>query len=303
MRQHENRSGKDQGTEQAGGHHELHQHQLMLARAHRLRQRRAAARANQSGDVAFSDDEAGVITGSTKGHLAQSIEGGADGVKEREGRDPFEGDSLAADGVGRGAEDVAEEVKEGAAKTAGLAAGARALFVPRIVSLVRHHEYGEALHVLSDSVGPEERVEIAKAVLERLAGELSPQMLAVFERAAFGAAIYSVLDLGWEWFKLGTESIHEAHERGDRDSANAIFAWAYADTLLNGSHSNPGAITAEQIEARDRGIEMSRKAREQCPELPDALRAEYGNGRNALHAVEDGLLTRAGIQVRSHHGR
>jgi hypothetical protein len=316
MQEHRKAPQGNEAQQDSSGSESTPQKLIERARAgdpHAIRavKRRMAARkhgqaqpAGVKSDVTFSDDEAAQDAAAPKQDaLKQALSGGAGGVKAPALRDAYEGDGIAADGMGEAMEDITEHVKDGAAKTAGLAFAARAMLIPRIVSMVKEHKYKEALTVIKETIGPEEKVEFAKLLAEKLMGELSPKILSWFTRAALGAAVLSVLELGWEWFELGINSIHEAHERGDRNSANAIFAWAYADTLVNGSHSNPGAIDAEEIEARNKGIELAHVAREQCPELPFALKAEYGDGRNAMHAVQDGLLKKAGIAVRSHSGR
>ena len=52
------------------------------------------------------------------------------------------------------------------------------------------------------------------------------------------------------------------------------------------------------------GIEDGLATREQSPELPFLLVAEYGNESNARRVLEDALLKRAGIGgIRTHAGR
>ena len=263
----------------------------------------ASAGAPQA-DVSCSEEEANEdVDAKPESALGDALDGGKGGLKpnKHEG-DLNEGDGLAADGVGKIAEDMADDhMEEGAAKTATGAVAARLLLVPRIVGLLRQHQYKEAVGVLKDSIGKEEWVEIAKLVTEKAAGGELPEVAARWFAGAAGAAAgLDALLLGLEWYKLGLDALDEARERGEKDSINSIFSWAYADTVLNGSHSNPGAISPEQIEAKEKGIQMGEAAVAGCPELPFLLKAEYGNGDNARHAIEDALMAKAGIHVRTH---
>ena len=56
---------------------------------------------------------------------------------------------------------------------------------------------------------------------------------------------------------------------------------------MTGRHSNPGAIDAESIEAKERGIEDGRTTRELSPDLSSLLMAEYEDPDNARRALED----------------
>ena len=116
--------------------------------------------------------------------------------------------------------------------------------------------------------------------------------------------VVDVLKIGWEWTIGGIKAVQEAHEAGDRDSRIGIYSWAWSDCVLKGSHDNPGAVTEEQREAMKLGIEDGLSTREQSPELPLLLLAEYGNESNARRALEDALLKRAGIGgIKTHAGR
>lgn len=138
---------------------------------------------------------------------------------------------------------------------------------------------------------------------EQVGGEPSSHALVIFERAALAGAVADVLLLGWEWTYGGLKAIAEAHEKGNRDSRIAIYAYAWSDTVMTGHHSNAGAIDAEEIEAKELGIEDGRATREQSPDLPSLLLAQYGDHEdNARRALEDALFTRAGISgIRTHH--
>lgn len=116
--------------------------------------------------------------------------------------------------------------------------------------------------------------------------------------------VVDVLKIGWEWTIGGIKAVQEAHEAGDRDARIGIYAWAWSDCVLKGSHDNPGVVTEEQREAMRLGIEDGLSTRELSPELPFLLLAEYGNESNARHALEDALLKRAGISgIKTHAGR
>lgn len=265
------------------------------------------------GEVNFTDEEAGTVQGNRGGPVAepesggelaeQVVEGGeTGGEEEREAKteDPSaEGGGLAQEGADKLGKDMAGEGHE-----LGVGAAARLALVPHIVNLLRQHQYKAAVKYVYDSVGVEDRVEIVKHVVEKLAGELSHHALEWFETAATVGLVIDVLKVGWEWTYGGIKAVQEAHEAGDRDSRIGIYAWAWADCVLKGSHDNPGAITEEQREAMALGMQDGLMTRAQSPELAFLLIAEYGNESNARRALEDALYKRAGISgVRTHAGR
>jgi hypothetical protein len=263
--------------------------------------------AEQKSDVTFSDEEAGTITA---GAADDADGGGADeaieaGITDGEEKRPTDHEDPSREGGGF-AQEAADKVgKDIAGESHGLAVGAaaRLALVPHIVNLLREHKFKEAVSYVAGSVGKEDLAEVLKAVAQKLQGELSEHALELFEEAARVGLVYDVLKLGWEWTYGGIKAVQEAHEHGDQDSRIGIYAWAWADCVLTGSHDNPGAITAEQREANELGMQDGLATREQSPELPFLLIAEYGSEPNAKHALEDALYKRAGINVRTHGGR
>lgn len=265
------------------------------------KEKSGGADGEQKSDVEFSDKEAGTVEGQKGGAGAapepagdiadEAVAGGETAGEEK--AEPvsedkkFEGDTLAHDVVEKAGEDMAGEVPGKAA--------AKLVLLPRIVSLLQRHDFKGALQVIWDSVGKEDRVELVKAVVEKVGGELSEHALVWFERAAVEAAVVDVLALGWEWTKLGLESIREAHEKGDQKARIRIYAFAWSDTVLRGEHQNAGAITPEEREALKLGIEDGLATREAQPELPFLLLAQYHSEGAARQALELSLMKKAGI--------
>jgi hypothetical protein len=271
----------------------------------------AAARAEAGGgsDVQFTEAEEPAIVGAVPkigaGGLAEAVvgEGETGAMEEREPPGADEEREEAKE-HGSGLKETAEHVMGG---KAGGALGWAAL-VPELVELLREHRYKEAISYVVKNVGSEERVEMIKEAAAHLAEHygysLAPKLLVFLEKVALAGAVYDVLGIGWEWTAKGLDSIREAHERGDRDSRIAIYAYAWSDTVLGNRHQNPGAVSEEQREAMTLGIEDGRDTLELSPELGGLLRAEYGDADNARRALEDALLQRAGLGgIKSHAGR
>jgi hypothetical protein len=265
----------------------------------------AAQQLNQAqGTVSFGEGEGDTVVGKHHKNMAiEAVEGGETGGQETipgEGQN-FEGDSMASDGIGRAGEDIASDYAHHGELSAngkvGLGVASRLVLVPHIVSLIQHHKYKEALEVIWESTGKEERVELARKAIETVGIKLSEHAVQLFEHAAAAGAMVDVLALGWEWTRLGLMSIYEAHEKGDRDSRVAIYAWAWSDTVLTGKHSNPGAISPEQREAMDKGKEDGGDTRQNLPELPGLLLAQYHNEHEARMALEKALLEKAGLHL------
>jgi hypothetical protein len=167
--------------------------------------------------------------------------------------------------------------------------------IPHCLNLIREHKYGELVDLVVKSIGWEKRAEFIAHVIEAAAGELSPLAAKWLGRAVLAGAGVDVLLLGWEWLHKGFELIREAHEKGDRDARIGIYAFAWSETVLNGGHTNPGAVTAEEREAMKLGIEDGEATRELHPELPGLLRAEYGGNQvKAKRALEVALYKSAG---------
>jgi hypothetical protein len=262
----------------------------------------------QGGDqpnVEFADNEAGdpMAAGADAGGGAEAaVAGGETGGEEKraEKEDASgEGGSFVQEGAEKLGEDIGGE-------SAGVApaAVARLALVPHIVNLLRAHKFKEAVQYVVSSVGKEDLAEVLKFVAEKVRGELSEHALAAFEKAARIGLVVDVLMLGWDWTYGGIKAVQEAHEAGDRDSRIGIYAWAWSDCVLKGSHDNPGAVDEEQRKAMEMGIQDGLATRDQSPELPFLLIAEYGSESNARHALEDALYKRAGIGgVKTHAGK
>lgn len=267
-----------------------------------------------AGEVTFTDAEAGTVEGKRTGpgpaaaepeggELADEVvaggeTGGEEKRPEKEEDPSAEGGDLAHEGLEKLGKDVAGEGH-------GLAVGAasRLALVPHIVHLLRAHKFKEAVEYVASTVTKEDLVEVLKFVAEEVKGELSEHALELFEKAARVGLVYDVLKIGWEWTIGGIKAVQEAHESGDRDSRIGIYAWAWADCVLKGQHSNPGAVDEEQRKAMELGIADGLATREQSPELPFLLLAEYRNEGNARRALEDALFKRAGISGVKTHGR
>ena len=237
-----------------------------------------------------------------QGDLAEeATAGGETGGEEKvDGVEPsFEGDTLVEDGAKRTGEDIGSDIAKsgemsGAAKV-GVGAVARLAYVPHIVSLLRKHDYKAALKVIWDSVDNADRVELVKAIAEKVGTELSEHALVWFERAAIVGEVADVLGIGWEWTIGGLKAIYEAHEKGDQKARISIYAYAWSDTVLRGEHSAAGAATPEEREAAKRGMEDGFATRERSPELPFMLRAQYHSDTAAREALELALMRKAGL--------
>jgi hypothetical protein len=285
-------------------------------------------------DVSFSDEEAGAMNAPQSGDdLADQAIGGGE-TKGQEKREGFNSEEAAREGGDWGREAVeksavstgvvegeaaradilehdakglgAGEAMEGEGKEAGgggvgLTVAMKMTIAPHVIQLLREHEFGKALEAVWNSVTYEERAEFLKYVSEKVAGELSRKALERFAIIAIGAGLGDVLKLGWDWTSGGLMAMYEAHEKGERDSRINIYAWAWSETVLTGHHSNPGAVGAEAVEAKEEGIKDGLATREQSPDLPSLLLAQYKTVDNARHALEDALLKRAGItNIRTH---
>jgi hypothetical protein len=254
--------------------------------------------AGEKSDVTFTDAEAGADA-SSAGGAEEAVAGGvADNEEKRDKGEGEDGSTLVQDGAEKIGNDIAGE-----GHGVGMGVASRMALVPHVVALLREHKFKEAVKFLADSVGAEDRVEIIKFVVEKVRGELSEHALELFEKAARIGLVYDVLKLGWEWTYGGIKAVQEAHEHGDRDSRIGIYAWAWSDCVLKGSHQNPGAVTEEQRKAMELGIQDGLSTRDRSPELSFLLIAEYGSESNARHALEDALYKRAGISVKTHVGR
>lgn len=276
--------------------------------------------------IEFSDEEAGAVTGGDafEGEgvddagpvmknpvpLAERmVEHGAtpgqehrtkDGKKEAD-EDHERLGSTVPEAIEKSAEGVDAIEEAGAKGTAAVKGVAFIAKVPHLCDLIRDHQYGEAIKYAIDSVGWEDRAEIMKYAIERMAGEIGPKLAAALEGAAIAGMVTDVLFLGWEWTKAGFEAIREAHEKGDQDSRIAIYAFAWADVVVNGHHSNPGAVTAEQREAMELGIRDGLTTRASNPGLAELLLAEYHDKSNARHALQDAVFKEGGNKVVTHH--
>lgn len=293
-----------------------------------------AAEAVQAPDVSFSEEETGAVNDPHCGDdlAAQAVGGGEiKGEEKREGFNSEEAareggdwgkeaveksaestgvsegegpraDILKHDAHSLGADEALEEGEEGGGGGAGLTVAMKMTIAPHVIQLLREHEFGKALEAIWNSVSYEERAEFLKYVTEKVAGELSRKALERFALLAIGATLGDVLKLGWEWTSGGLMAMYEAHEKGERDSRINIYALAWAETVLTGHHSNPGAVGAEAVEAKEEGIKDGLATREQSPDLPSLLLAQYKDEGNARRALEDALLKRAGItNIRTHH--
>ena len=269
----------------------------------------AAARAEAGGNVEFSEDEAPPIVGhappADEGGLAEAVvdEGASGGMEERESAGEDDAHEEAKEHAGG----VKEAIEHGLGEEGGGAAGWLAL-VPELVELLHEHRYKEAVAFVTKNVGAEESVELleesAAKLAERYGYKLAPKLLGLLEKAAVAGAVVDVLAIGWEWTTQGLQAIADAHERGERDSRIAIYAYAWSDTVMGNRHQNPGAIGEEPQRAMMLGIADGEATLALSPELGGLLLAEYGDADNARHALEDALLKRAGFAgVKTHAGR
>lgn len=248
--------------------------------------------AAERGNVTFSDKEADPVNGKIPSPdlAAEAVdEGETSGEEHAEPPgDTYEGDTIAGDMI--------EKAEGGVGSKAAGKVGQAVMLAPHVISLLRKHDYRGALKFVWKAVGQEDRAELLKIVAEKIKGELSEHALAFFEKAAMAGLILDVLELGWEWTKLGLDSIREAHERGDQKARIRIYAYAWSDTIIRGEHNNPGAVTPEEREAMKLGIEDGRATRERQPDLPALLLAQYdGHDSAAREALERKLMQKAGI--------
>ena len=268
----------------------------------------AAARAEAGPDVEFAEDEAPAIVGHTPpeaGGLAAAVvaESATGAMEARESADEDEAHEEAKEHAGG----VKEAVEHGLGEAGGGAAGWLAL-VPELVELLHEQRYKEAVLFVTKNVGAEESVALLKEgaakLAERNGFRLAPKLLGLLERALVAGAVVDVLAVGWEWTTKGLQAIADAHERGDRDSRVAIYAYAWSDTVMGNRHQNPGAVGEEPRRAMLLGIADGEATLALSPELGRLLLAEYDDADNARRALEDALLERAGFDgVKTHAGR
>lgn len=263
-------------------------------------------------DVEFAESEEPAIVASAPkagagGLAAAAVDEGETGAMEA--REPLGADEERAETKEHGS-GIKEAAEFGLGGKAGGVAGWAAL-VPALVELVREHRYKEAVAYVVANVPKEERVELLQEAAAHLAEHygyaLAPRLLGLLEKAALAGAVADVLGIGWEWTSKGLEAIREAHERGDRDSRIAIYAYAWSDTVMGNRHQNPGAVGEEPRAAMQLGIADGHATLELSPELGRLLLAEYGDPDNARRALEDALLNRAGLGggggMKTHVGR
>jgi hypothetical protein len=187
---------------------------------------------------------------------------------------------------------------EGVGGKLGQGALVRLLLIPHLVQLLRQHKFKEAVEYVVSSVSREERVELARAAVEAMTGELTGIAAECFEAAVKAASVYGVIKLSWEWVDEGFKQIQEAHERGDAESLLGIYAYAWSMTILDGWHANDGAVTEEQRKACEQGVADGLFTRQVSPELPGLLLAEYRNKPAAVRALEVELYRRGGMEMR-----
>jgi hypothetical protein len=277
------------------------------------------AAARQAGaDVSFGDDEVDEIEGCSEKQssfegagnalASQAVAQGQTSGQEKRTEKPGQQAKWAADSmpeaIGTTAENFDFVEEAGLKGEVGVKGLGFAVQVPRLVDLLREHKYGEAAKLVADAATSwGERAELLRLALQKAGLKLAPWVFRSLETVAKFGIVIDVLAIGYEWTMAGFEGIREAHEKGDQDSRIGVYAFAWSDSCLNGSHSNPGAVGAELQEAKERGIADGLATRAKYPELPDMLLAQYGgNKMNARLALQDALYESAGYKgVRQHH--
>lgn len=222
--------------------------------------------------------------------------------EEEEGEATEAGGTAVSEGFAKSAEG-SEFVEElGAKGTAGTKVLAGLAVLPHVVSCLQRHKYSEAVQTIVGMVGLEERAELLEMAVKK-AGIHSEVLHALLKKAVVAGAVADVLMLGWEFTAGSFKAMAHAKERGEAESLLGIYAYAWSQTIIEGHHSNPGAITEEQREAMTHGIEEGEATSRAQPELAFLLIEEYGSEDNARHALEDALYQREGIDVQTHVGR
>jgi hypothetical protein len=294
------------------------QHAHGLAHSGKVDDATLAAARQAGADVSFNDDEVDEIEGSSEKHssfegagnalASQAVAKGDTGGQEKRTEKPGQQAKWAAASMPEAIKTTAENfdfVEEAGLKgQIGVKGAGFAVQVPHLVDLLREHKYGEAAKLLADAATSwGERAELLRLALQKAGLKLAPWVFRFLETVAKYGVVIDVLAIGYEWTMAGFEGIREAHEKGDQDSRIGVYAFAWSDSCLNGSHSNPGAVGAELQEAKERGIADGLATRAKHPELPDLLLAQYGGNKlNARLALQDALYDSAGYKgVRQHH--
>ncbi len=277
-------------------------------------------------DVGFTEEEAGDV-GDPRADSKKSSHASMDSAKASNLDEP---DSLAGQTASQGASDVglekedghekmeeaSEVAHEGLEKTGealelgehagahgetGMKVVAGLAVLPYVISLIKEKKYKKAVETVVGLVGWDERVHLIKLACER-AGVSGP-LIHLLEKAVIVGELVDVLLLGWLWVSGSFKALHAAKEKGEAESLLGIYAYAWAQTIVEGRHSNPGAVTASQLEAKEKGVAEGEATRAAQPELAFLLIAEYGSEDNARKALEDSLYQREGIGVKTHEGK
>jgi hypothetical protein len=174
------------------------------------------------------------------------------------------------------------------------------LDTPYIVELLWKGEYQKVIDHLNEKYAIEYGKEVVYEALKAFASRAGlPRFSAFLEGFSGAAAATTVAMIKWTY--EGLKQIHEAHERGDRDSRIAIYSGAFADAFLfgRGAGNAAGAVTPEQkkaFELGDRdGAATSGATGEQAASVGKALLEKYGDAHGARQAIINALLEHAGI--------
>lgn len=244
------------------------------------------------------------------------------------GTDAFEGEGVASggevdnpllmDNITDGAAGEEKREKASGAETLGQAGGAatqakegldvmagatespwvKAAMAPAIVAQLKDGDYLGAARTLALTFSPSEYFEGLTFACEKLGLHAGVKVFARI--AAMGLELNVGLELVM-WTYEGFLAIHEAHEKGDRDSRIAMYAAAFADTFLSGRDAghNPGAITPEQKEAvelgRRDGAATAGKTGVMAPVIGKELLKKFGGAHQARQAIINELLQKAGF--------
>ena len=273
-----------------------------LVRAKTIAAARAAAK-SKSGKKADGDGGADAFGGEGVAEdgpvlenpvLMDNVTGGAAGMEKHDKGEKGEGIAQAGEGAAKGGEGLAQigVIPE----TPWIKAAA----APHIVDLLRRGEIAEAVKAVASEVGHEKALEGLAFVARKLGMHAVAEAVEKFvEGAAFVGLEVLIAQIKWTY--QGFKMIHEAHERGDRDSRIAIYASAFADAFLYGEGvgGNLGAVTEEQKEAaelgRKDGAATAGATGEQAAAIGKALLKKYGSARGARQGIINELMKKAGI--------
>lgn len=181
----------------------------------------------------------------------------------------------------------------------GVKVAAGMMMIPYIVTLLQKHEYKKVIDTIIGMASTADKVKILTAAI-KAAGVVSPAVEKVLFHAMTVGMFMDVAFVGWEFVAGSFKALAKAKAEGEAESLIGIYAYAWSSVIMTGGHSNPGAVTGSQQQAKQDGMSDGFATLAGAPELPFLMLAEFGSEDNARKALQDALYKREGIDVRNH---